>query len=192
MTTTLVVASNPGRDPYLRELAVVAGRALARRHLVVDLDLEAEGFEPAMSASERRAYHTNQPILDPQVARHAGLVAEASALVFVYPSVWFGLPATLKGWLDRVLVPGVAFTFNAEGRVVPALRHLRAIAGVTVHGPSRREVLRARDGGRRVLLRALRLTASRPPRKAWLALYDYDGTGPTQYVTRVENVLARL
>jgi NAD(P)H dehydrogenase (quinone) len=30
-------------------------------------------------------------------------------LIFVYPTWWYGLPAMIKGWLDRVLVPGVAF-----------------------------------------------------------------------------------
>ena len=44
-------------------------------------------------------------------------------LVFVYPTWWSGLPAILKGWLERVMVPGVGFVFDEQtGKVRPGLR----------------------------------------------------------------------
>ena len=76
------------------------------------LDLYAVGFAAAMSPEERHAYHGDEPIIDPLVAEHAALVLRADALVFVYPTWWSGLPAILKGWLERVMVPGVGFRFD--------------------------------------------------------------------------------
>ena len=74
-----------------------------------------------MSLAERRAYHSDQPLVDPVTVAHADLVRRAEVLVFVYPTWWSGPPAILKGWLKRVLVPGVAFRFDGAGKVRPAL-----------------------------------------------------------------------
>ena len=55
--------------------------------------------------------------------------------MFVYPTWWSGLPAVLKGWLERVMVPGVGFTFDAQsGKVQPGLRHVRRIVGISTYG----------------------------------------------------------
>ena len=61
-----------------------------------------------------------------------------AALVFVYPTVTGGLPATLKGWLERVLVTGVAFELDAKtNKIKPAMRQVRRI-GVVTTTPSTR------------------------------------------------------
>ena len=91
----------------------------ANGHTVHLLDLYALGFRAAMSADERRAYHGEQPIIDPLVAEHAALVRACEALVFVYPTWWSAMPAILKGWLERVLVPGVGFDVRRQGQSRP-------------------------------------------------------------------------
>ncbi len=60
------------------------------------------------------------PICSEQVRRYAELVTNAEALIFVYPTWWWGLPAMLKGWLERVLVPGVAFVIDPRNHKVSA------------------------------------------------------------------------
>ncbi|WP_227651267.1 NAD(P)H-dependent oxidoreductase, partial [Klebsiella pneumoniae] len=62
------------------------------------LDLHAEGFDPVMSVEERRAYHT-PGINEQPVAGHLQALRWCEALLFVYPTWWYGLPAMLKGWL---------------------------------------------------------------------------------------------
>ena len=52
------------------------------------------------------------------VADHVAAIRWAEALVFVYPTWWYGLPAILKGWLDRVWVPEVAFTLPGTSRPI--------------------------------------------------------------------------
>ena len=142
------------------------------------IDLYADGFRAAMSLDERIAYHSDEPILDPQVADHAGRLQRAGIVVFVYPTWWSGLPAILKGWLERVMVPGVGFRFDEQtGKVRPGLQHVRRIVGISTYGsPRRYAVLFVNDNGRRMLTRALRMSCGLAHPDAWLGLYGMDTT----------------
>jgi putative NADPH-quinone reductase len=167
--------------------AEATARSLSGGYEVATIDLAAAGFGERMSEEEWRAYHSPEPILDPLVADHARLVAEAAALVFVYPSVLWGPPPVIKAWLERVLVPGVAFTFDARHHVRPNLVELRVLAGVTwCERPPPRSV---GDGGRRMILRAVRLNAPQRVRTAWVT-----GTDPAdpELAARIATGLARL
>ncbi|MGA1077010.1 MAG: NAD(P)H-dependent oxidoreductase, partial [Ilumatobacteraceae bacterium] len=101
---------------------------LSTRHSVTVIDLA--GFGIAMTADERRAYETDDPIVDPRVRSSADAVSEASVLAFVTPLLSSGLSAPVKGWLDRVLVPGVGFVIGEDGRMRPGLRHIRQLITV--------------------------------------------------------------
>src|SRR5262245_31681797 len=129
----LVLHAHPSPDSFNHALFRTACDALrAGGHEVAAVDLYAIGFRPAMSADERAAYQGDQPILDGSVAEQARLVAWADTLVFVYPTWWMGLPAIMKGWLERVMVPGVAFHLDPGTRRVRSdLRHVRRIVGIT-------------------------------------------------------------
>jgi NAD(P)H dehydrogenase (quinone) len=193
----LVVHAHPSRTSFSRAVADTAEAALRTGgHDVTVVHLDDEGFRPAMSAEERAAYETDEPILDAQVAMHADLVAAAEALVFVYPTWWAAPPAVLKGWLERVLVPGVAFTFQPGTREVrPGLRHVRRLVGITTYGSSRWYVRILGDPGRRTLMRALRLVCARRCRRTWLALYGMDtatGDARRAFLDRVAQRMARL
>ena len=80
----------------------------ARGHTVDDCDLYAENFNPCLSREERLAYHdleADRSAIQPYVDR----LRAAEALILVFP-VWnFGYPAILKGFFDRVFLPGVSF-----------------------------------------------------------------------------------
>ena len=138
MLVALVVA-HPSPDSYCHALAARAAAGLrAGGHDVEILDLYGAGFRVAMTAEERRAYHGETPIVDPIVAEHADLLTRAQALVFVYPTWWSGLPAILKGWLERVMVPGVGFRFDERThKVRPGLGQVRHIIGISTYGSPR-------------------------------------------------------
>jgi putative NADPH-quinone reductase len=153
-------------DPTTQTLFEVAQIALANRYRVEAVDLHREGFRPFMSGDERSAYHSSKPILDPMVRRHAELAVEATAIVFVYRSHWNDVPAMLRGWLERVLVPGVSFVFDGEHKVKPNLRSLEAIAGIATYG----HALPRPDLGRALLTRAFRLNVPGRVRTRWFGL----------------------
>jgi NAD(P)H dehydrogenase (quinone) len=72
------------------------------------IDLYADGFNPALVYNEeiRRSDLAN----DVETARYRQMVKEAGRLIFIYPVWWYGLPAILKGFIDRVFVSGFAYT----------------------------------------------------------------------------------
>jgi putative NADPH-quinone reductase len=172
----LVVHAHPSPTSFSRALADAAEAALrATGHDVTVLHLDDEGFRPAMTAAERVAYETDEPILDPQVARHADLVRTTDALLFVYPTWWAAQPAILKGWLERVLVPGVGFSLDPRtNKVRPALRHVRRLGLITTYGSSRPYVWLLGDPGRRIIMRAVGLLCHRRCRRTALGLYGMD------------------
>ena len=193
---TLVIVAHPSTDSFCHALA---GRAVAglrsAGHEVTVLDLYAEGFRTAMSAAERAAYHDEEPILDPMVRRHADEVSVAEALVFVYPTWWSGLPAILKGWLERVLVPGVGFRFDEQGKVRPGLGRVRHLVGVSTYGSPRSYVRLINDNGRRTLTRALRMSCGLRVRAHWHGLYAIDTSTEAEraeFAARVESRMAKL
>lgn len=193
----LVVHAHPSPESYSAAVYRTAIRALeGAGHSVTGISLYEERFEARMSRDERLAYETDTPVLDPQVARHVELVKAAQVLVFVYPTWWFGLPAILKGWLERVLVPGVGFVLDPKShKVKRGLGKVRRIVGITTYGSPRPSIRFATDGGRRTLTRALRLLCHPLVRTRWLGLYGIDTATDDErleFLTRVEVSLGTL
>src|SRR3954451_1289799 len=192
----LVVVSHPSASSYTKALAAAAIRGLERAgHDVEELDLHALGFQPAMTKAERDAYHGTDPMVDPLVRQSAAAVRRADMLVFVYPTWWGGLPAMLKGWLEKTMVPGVAFVFDSHNKVRPGLQSVQRIVGISSYGSKRPYVTLVNDNGRRVLLRALRLNTGWRTRRTWLGFYGIDTSTVDErnaFVRRVERTMAAL
>jgi putative NADPH-quinone reductase len=157
-------------------------------------DLYADGFEPAMSADERRTH--KEPGVAPELQSYADDLAWAEALVLVYPTWWSGQPAMLKGWIDRVWVAGVAWEMRDGDRTPrPKLRDVRRIVVVTTHGSSK--FLNALEGesGKRTVTRSIRAMCSRRTRTTWCALYGIDTCSDADrstFLGRVASTLAKL
>jgi NAD(P)H dehydrogenase (quinone) len=193
----LLVVAHPSPDSYCLALAERAASGLrAAGHDVAVVDLYRDDFEAAMTPEERRAYDGESPILHPLVAEYAAFVRRAEVLVFVYPTWWSGPPAILKGWLERVLVPGVAFRFDERTNGVrPGLGHVRHIVGISTYGSPRTYVRLVNDNGRRILTRALRMSCGVRVRTHWHGLYAMDTATPTdrdEFAARVEREMAGL
>ena len=173
----VVVVAHPDPTSFCHAIASTARASLTSAgHAVTVLNLYAEEFRTAMSRDERQAYHGDRPLVDPMAERHAGIVKRAEALVFVYPTWWSTVPAILKGWLERVMVPGVGFVFDEHQHVRRGLTDVRRVVGISTYGSTRLYVKALHDNGRRTLLRALRLNTALLTRRSWLALYEIDNT----------------
>ncbi|MBV1893908.1 MAG: NAD(P)H-dependent oxidoreductase [Ilumatobacteraceae bacterium] len=196
MLVALILA-HPQGDSYCHSLAERAAAGLrAGGHEVVVVDLYGQGFRAAMTGEERSAYHGDEPICDPLVEASADLIGRAEALVFVYPTWWTGLPAILKGWLERVMVPGVAFRFDERsGKVRPALSNIRHIVGVSTYEETHSAVRITNDNGRRTITRALRVNCGFRTRTHWFGIFDvFDKSDleRREFAGRVERELTEL
>jgi NAD(P)H dehydrogenase (quinone) len=192
----LVVFAHPRPDSFgaaVRDAAVHGLRYGG--HIVEVADLYADGFQPVMSADERLAYDSDDPLVDPLARSYAEKVRWAQALVFVYPTWWSSLPAMLKGFLEKVFVSGVAFRFDEDHRVKPNLKHIRRIVGISTYGSPRTYVRVINDNGRRILLRALRLNTGVLTRAKWFGFYAIDSSTEEQrraFLQDVERGMAKL
>lgn len=131
----LVVIAHPLTDSLCHTLARTAiDTLLAQGHEVKVEDLYQTAFSPALSASERRSYYGasfDAHDLQPSIAR----LLDAEAIVLVFPTWWFGFPAILKGWFDRVWAPGVAYDHASDlGPIKPRLNRLRRMLAITTFG----------------------------------------------------------
>ena len=158
----LVVYCHPVETSYQAALhREVVARLQAAGHTVDDCDLYAEGFNPVMSREERLGYH-DVPVNRAPVAAYVERLQRAEALVFCFPTWCFGLPAMLKGWFDRLLMPGVAFDLSDPAHVRPMLTHIQRISAVVTYGRPRWMALYMGDPPRKIITRYLkRLTGNR-------------------------------
>ena len=147
----LLVLANPKGDSFIADLADTAADAFSGWNVdVIDLT----DYAPAMTVDDRRAYHTDNPIVDPIVQSHADKVLTAEALVFVYPVAWGTLPAVLKGWFDRTMVIGVALKL-VNGRVRRNLTKVRKVAALACDSAESHLPGEFHDGGKRLMKRTL-------------------------------------
>lgn len=135
-----IILAHPNPGSFNHAIAGVAGCMLRQNgHQVILRDLCQEQFPPLFSAAE---LGTN-PKLDPAVARHCQEIAATDGIIIVHPNWWGMPPAILKGWIDRVLRPEVAYRFvaNDQGEGVPVglLKAGAAIVFNTANTPEERE-----------------------------------------------------
>jgi NAD(P)H dehydrogenase (quinone) len=193
----LVIYCHPVAESFAASAhrTVLEGLAEAG-HEVTDLDLYAERFDPVMSRQERLDY-LNTERNERLVQHYDDQLAAAEALVLVYPSWWYGMPAILKGYFDRVWLPGVAFDVTLNGTVkTDRLKRLRRILVVTTYGGSWWMVrIALGDPARKIIGRAIRALCARGCRVTWCIHYDMDRARPSelrQFLQRIHRATLRL
>jgi NAD(P)H dehydrogenase (quinone) len=147
----------------------------ARGREVDDCDLNAEGFDPVMSRQDRLEYH-DVSVNRARVAPYVERLLRADALVMVYPIWNMGFPAILKGFVDRVFLPGVSFDLLPDGGYRTTLHNIRRLSVVTTYGGTRLRSALMGDPMHRFIKRSLRLVCSPGARCDYLAHYDMNHT----------------
>lgn len=159
------------------------------------IDLYGEQFDPRLAGQELTLYADvaqNQSGIE----AHCADLMWCDALIFVYPTWWYGLPAMLKGWLDRVMVPGVAFHMPAEGEdIKPALTQITQLAVFTTCGASWWLTRLIGAPGRRTILRGVRLLCAKGCKTTFAAHYLMDSAqrpSLTAHLARVDRKVKRM
>ncbi|MBI1418156.1 MAG: flavodoxin family protein [Limimaricola sp.] len=174
------------RDVVLDKLA--ASGAEVRLH-----DLYAEDFAPLLTRAEWEGY-LNTPANRAPVERYCADVEWCDTLIFVYPTWWYGLPAMLKGWLDRVLLPDVAFLMpDASHRTIrPGLRQITRLGIFTTCGASWWLTLLVGAPGRRQLARGVGWLCAPRARRVFAAHYLMDSSTPASRARHLGRVAAKM
>lgn len=100
-------------------------------HDIDVIDLAADGFNPAMTADDLRAWREAR-VVDPVVADYQRRVLDAEHLAFVFPVWWEAMPAATKGFLDRVLTKGVVYEEIPGARGNPFRNRMTGLRSVSV------------------------------------------------------------
>jgi putative NADPH-quinone reductase len=167
----LVLYAHPVESSFNASLhRLIVERLTAKGHTVDDCDLYGEDFDPRLTRAERLGYHDVQNNVD-CVGAYVERVRRADALVLSYP-VWnYGFPAILKGYFDRVFLPGVSFKM-VNGKSRPMLHNVVKVAAVTTYGGSRLRAIVMGDPPRMIVNRMLRATVRPGAPVTYLAHYD--------------------
>jgi NAD(P)H dehydrogenase (quinone) len=163
-------------------------------HEIDDCDLYSEGFQPVLSLEERRKYN-DESAPHAEVASHIERLRKAQGLVLVFPTWFYGMPAILKGYLDRVWLPGVAFTM-VRGKPRSKLHQVERFAVVTTYG-SPRSIMEGivGDPNRRALMRGIGNLVHPRAKKLFLAQYAMDSIGDAEragFMALVEQRMTEL
>ena len=166
-----VLYAHPVDSSYNAELhRLIVERLTAKGHAVDDCDLYAEDFDPRMTRKERLCYQDTATNCE-SVREYVDRLKRAEALVLSYP-VWnYGFPAILKGFFDRVFLPGVSFDL-VNGKVRPSLHNIRKVAAVTSYGGSRFRAMLMGDPPRKIIQRLIRATVKPGAPVSYLAHYS--------------------
>ena len=188
----LYLYAHPSPDSFHAAVRDAALAGLSEAGHDVDLcDLYAEGFDPVLGAEERRRYHDpdlNRSSIGPYLDR----LLAAEGLVLSFPTWTFGLPAILKGFLDRTMIPGVAFHL-VDGVARPGLTGLRRVVGISTYGRPRWNAILMRDPPRMACTRYFRAVSGGKARTEYLALYGMnraDQARRAAFLARVQRRMA--
>jgi NAD(P)H dehydrogenase (quinone) len=136
----LVILGHPDPESFNHAIASAVCKTLRKSgHTVLFHDLYAEGFEPRLPKEEI----PENGVVPAQIQKHCEELRSADGIVVIHPNWWGQPPAVLKGWIDRVIRPGVAYRFedgdSGEGVPVGLLKARAALVLNTSNTPDERE-----------------------------------------------------
>jgi len=188
----LYIYCHPLPESFHAAIRVKALAALrAAGHEVDLLDLYAEKFDPVLTEEGRRYYHDparNQTGLESYIAR----LTSADALIVQFPTWCFGMPAMLKGFLDRMFMPGVAFDISDPAQVKPMLGNIKCIVGIVTYGRPRYMALWMGDPPRKIVRRYLRWFTGGSARADYYALYHLNVANEAKRIRFIGKIERRL
>lgn len=173
----------------VEEAAAEAGHEIRRISLYSSSSSSSswsKDYSPKLTKQEwELAHETGEDIekrqLSAEVKDHLRLLKWCDTLIFVYPTWWMNTPAAVKGFMDRALVHGIAWSMpeaREDGSfppwLVPKLTNISQIVGISTYGAPYPFVTASGDNGRRMIANAVRPMISPQATVAWLGLYAMD------------------
>ncbi len=127
----VIVFNHPYDSSYCNAIlnSVTAGLKKAS-HEVDLIHLDKEGFNPIMTAQDLKAFVNRKPV-DPKVIDYKQRLDKAGHLIFIFPIWWELMPAMTKGFIDKVIFPGVAYDYKPNGFMTPKFPNVKGVTLIT-------------------------------------------------------------
>ena len=192
----LVVFCHPSETSFGAAILETARTAIrGAGHELRVIDLYRERFDPVLSTEEWHSYLADTARNIAAVRDHVEAMQWAESLVLIFPQWMYGPPALLKGWLERVWLPGVAFEIPSgrHKRAVGLFHNIRQLTVVTTSGSPWWWLFLIRDPCRSMFRRGFRVLFHRRCRILWLQMYDINHSTEIHrknFLDRVRRTLA--
>lgn len=162
----LVIYAHPQSESLNHSILNTAVNALEKKgHEVIVRDLYAMNFQPVLQISDLTAIKNGETPADLQQEQE--YITNADCIILIYPIWWTGLPAILKGYIDRVFSYGFAYSYGGDG-IVP---HLTDKKGMIVNTYGTPEEIYDQIG----MTEALRLTSD-------IGIFEFTGIEPIEHL----------
>ena len=127
-----IVFNHPYKQSFCNALLQSVLTGLHRAGHETDLlHLDDDGFNPVMTAADLKGFTLGAPV-DPQVIAYRQRLEQADHLVLIFPIWWELMPAMTKGFIDKVIYPGVAYDYDKSGRWPKMVKRWQRLRGVTL------------------------------------------------------------
>lgn len=124
---TTIIFAHPSHDSFnYAEVKAIEAKLAADGQPYRLIDLYVDGFNPVLSDAEiTQQKHSLTD--DPTVMAYQKALASSTMVIFVFPVWWGEMPAIMKGFFDRVMTPGFAYSRSSDGAVLPGLQIQRTM-----------------------------------------------------------------
>lgn len=126
-----IIYAHPWDGSYNHAILKTLTDALeAKQQAYQVIDLYQDGFNPVYSKEELHGFSQGKAF-DPLVKSYQKQLQQTEELIFIFPIWWFGLPAIVKGFIDKVMLKGFAYSEDARGYLNGLLTHITKTTVIT-------------------------------------------------------------
>jgi NAD(P)H dehydrogenase (quinone) len=186
----LILFCHPSQHSFVAHIfSVLTDKLKSAGHDCLVRNLYADRFEPVLTPEEWAEYELGG-VRDLRVKSYASDLSWCEGILLIFPTWWYGMPAMLKGYFDRVWIPGTAFGFGEDRTIdTTVLRHITRFVVVTTYGSPWWWIrIWLRDPVRMAVQKGLRRLFSPRCRVSWFALYNMDKSTESARVKFLQRV----
>ncbi|MCR8667888.1 NAD(P)H-dependent oxidoreductase [Aestuariibaculum sp. M13] len=129
----VIIFNHPYKGSFCNAILESVSKGLINNGHDIDLiHLDQDNFNPVMTSNDLKAFRDKKPV-DPKVIEYNNRIKQADHLIFIFPIWWELMPAMTKGFIDKVIFPGVAYDYSntQNTRMKPLWNKLKGITILT-------------------------------------------------------------
>lgn len=106
----LIIYAYPNTTGYTYAIMNTIRQGIEKQNAVKIIDLYQENFDPVLIFNQTKKRRNMQ--FDEETASYRQQISWADHIIFIFPIWWGGMPAILKGFIDKVFSKGFAYDYK--------------------------------------------------------------------------------